>query len=134
MRRRTASWAILAAAAFTLACSEPTSPLDLVGTYALQSVNAMPLPFTLSQVGTTKVEVLDDQLMLASSSNYSSVGHKRYTSGGFVSEVAPVDAGTFTRRGRTIALQSLLVGHWEGTIDGKTLTLVQQGYTLVYKR
>jgi hypothetical protein len=134
MRRNTALWAMLCTAAFALACGEPTSPLDLVGTYALQSVNGMPLPFTLSQVGTTKVEVLDDQLMLASSSNYSSVGHKRYTFDGFVSEVAPVDAGTFTRRGRTIALQSLLVGHWEGTIDGRTLTLVQQGYTLAYKR
>ena len=134
MRRTTALRATLLAAAVTLACGEPTSPLDLVGTYSLQSVNAMPLPFVLAHVGSTKVEVLDDLLMLASSSNYSSVGHKRYTTNGVVTEVAPVDAGTFTRRGAALMMQSLLVGRWEGTVDGNTLTLVQSGYTLVYKR
>ena len=134
MRRTTALRAALLVAAFTLACGEPTSPLGLVGTYTLQSVNAMPLPFVLAHVGSTKVEVLDDLLMLASSSNYSSVGHKRYTTDGLVTEVAPVDAGTFTRRGAALMMQSLLVGRWEGTVDGNTLTLVQSGYTLVYRR
>jgi hypothetical protein len=134
MRRTTALRATLLAAAFTLACGEPTSPLGLVGTYTLQSVNGMPLPFTLQQTGAWKVEVLDDVIVLASSRNYSAVGHKRYTSNGIVSLAAPVDAGTFSRRGNIIAMQSLLVGHWKGTIEGRTLSLVQQGYTLVYTR
>ncbi|MDP1890525.1 MAG: hypothetical protein Q8K55_06485 [Gemmatimonadaceae bacterium] len=134
MRRTTALRATLLVAAVTMACSEPTSPLDLVGTYTLQSVNSMPLPFTLQETLAWKVELLDDVLFLASSSNYSSVGHKRYTSYGVVSLAAPVDAGTFSRRGDVIAMQSLLVGRWDGTIQGRTLTLVQQGYTLVYSR
>jgi len=134
MRRTITRGAALAAAVFTLACAEPTSPLDVVGTYALQSVNASPLPFALAPGGATKVEVLDDALFLASTSNYSEVGHKRYTVNGVVTVVAPVDAGTFSRRGKSIALESLLIGHWEGTISGNTLTLVQAGYTLVYTR
>lgn len=134
MRRTTALQATLLATAFTLACGEPTSPLDLVGTYTLQSVNSMPLPFTLPYMGATKVEVLDDMLFLSSSSSYSEVGHKQFTTNGIVSLAAPVDAGTFSRRGNVIALESLLVGHWEGTIQGRSLTLLQQGYTLVYVR
>lgn len=134
MRRRIALRATLLAAALTLACGEPTSPLDLVGTYTLQSVNSMPLPFTLQQTGATKVEVLDDVLFLSSSSSYSAVGHKRYTTNGIVGLAAPVDAGTFSRRGNVISMESLLVGHWEGTIQARSLTLVQQGYTLVYTR
>lgn len=134
MRRTTALRATLLAAALTIACGEPTSPLDLVGTYTLQSINALPLPFTIESSGTMRVEVLDDVLMLASSSNYSSVGHKRYTVNSFVSEVAPVDAGTFSRRGNAIAMESLLIGHWEGTIHGRSLSLVQHGFTLVYTR
>lgn len=134
MRRTTALRATLLAAAFTLACGEPTSPLDLVGTYTLQSINSMPLPFTLQQTGATRVEVLDDVLFLTSTRNYSSVGHKRYTSYGMVSLAAPVDAGTFSRRGDVIAMQSLLVGRREGTIQARSITLVQQGYTLVYTR
>lgn len=134
MRRTTALRATLLVAALTLACGEPTSPLGLVGTYTLQSVNSMPLPFTLHQTGATRVEVLDDVLFLSSSSSYSEVGHTRHTTDGIVSLAAPVDAGTFSRRGDVIAMESLLVGHWEGTIEGRTLTLVQQGYTLVYKR
>lgn len=134
MRRTTALRATLLAVVFALACGEPTSPLSLVGTYTLQSVNGMPLPFTLQETGAWKVEVLDDALFLASSSNYSSVGHKRYTSNGIVSLAAPVDAGTFSRRGDVIAMQSLLIGQWEGTIQGRSLTLVQHGYTLVYTR
>lgn len=134
MRRTTALRATLLAAALMLSCGEPTSPLDLVGTYTLQSVNGMPLPFTLQDMGAWKVEVLDDVLFLASSSNYSSVGHKRFTANGVVSLAAPVDAGTFSRRGDVIAMQSLLLGRWEGTIRGRTLTLVQHGFTLAYTR
>lgn len=134
MRRTTALSATLLATALTLACGEPTSPLGLVGTYSLQSVNSMPLPFTLQQTSATKVEVLDDMLFLSSSSSYSKVGHKQFTTNGFVSLAAPVDAGTFSRRGNVIAMESLLAGHWEGTIQGRTLTLVQQGYTLIYTR
>ncbi len=134
MRRTTALSATLLAVALTLACGEPTSPLDLVGTYTLQSVNGMSLPFTLQEYGATKVEVLDDMLFLASSSSYSTVGHKQTTTNGFVILSAPVDAGTFTRRGNVIALESLLVGHWVGTIQRRSLTLLQQGFTLVYTR
>lgn len=76
MCRTTVLRATLLATALTLACGEPTSPLDLVGTCTLQSINSMPLPFMLYQTGATKVEVLDHVLFLSSSS-YSEVGHKR---------------------------------------------------------
>lgn len=36
------------------------------------------------------------------------------------------------RRGDVITMESLLIGIWSGTINGNTLTLEQQGLTLVY--
>jgi hypothetical protein len=134
MRNTTAMRAALAAAAFTLGCSPPTSPLDLVGTYSLRSVSGSPLPYQLPQTGATRIDVLDDVLILTSSSSYSEMGHKTYTTAGIVSLAAPVDAGSFHRKGDAITLESLLFGQWSGTIDGGTLTMVQQGFTLVYQK
>jgi len=133
MRRPLVWRSALVAAAVTLGCTEPTSPLDVFGTYTLVSVDAKPLPFALPQTGPTRVELLDDVVFLSTSATYSEVGHKRYTTGGIVSLAAPVDAGTFSRRGTAITMESLLFGQWAGTIEDGTLTLVQSGYTLVYK-
>jgi hypothetical protein len=134
MRRPITCCIAMAAVALTLGCGEPTSPLDVFGSYSLQSVNGMPLPFALPQAGGTQVHLLDDVLFLSTSSTYSEAGHKLYTTGGVTSLAAPVDAGTFTRRGTAITMQSLLFGAWDGTVDHGTLTMVQAGYTLVYKQ
>jgi len=134
MRRTTLLIVSLVAAVFTLACAPPTSPLGVVGTYALQSVNGMPLPYLLQDAGATKVHVLDDLIILTSSSSFSEMGHKTLTTGSMVSLQVPIDAGTFERRGNTITLESLLFGRWTGSIRGSTLTMVQQGFTLVYQK
>lgn len=133
MRRSIAARIALTAAAFTLACSPTTSPLDIVGTYTLRSVSGMPLPYQLPSAGSTRIAVLDDLLIL-SSSGYSKLGHKTYTTGGVVNLSAPIDAGSFQRRGRDLTMESLLFGRWHGTIDGGSLTFIQEGLTLVYQK
>ena len=134
MRRRFILRFALVTAACAVGCSPTTSPLDLVGTYTLRSVAGQPLPYLVEQAGQTRVEVVDDLLILASGSTYSEVGHKRITSGGITTVGAVVDAGSFSRRNNDITMGSLLIGSWRGTVEGNTLTLVQQGLTLVYQK
>jgi hypothetical protein len=131
--RLTAKLAVVAAA-FTLGCSPTTSPLDIVGTYSLKSVSGSPLPYQLPGAGPTRVHVLDDMIILTPSGTYSEVGHKLFTTGSSVSVATPVDAGNFRRRGDSVTMESLLIGTWTGTIKGSTLTLEQQGLTLVYEK
>lgn len=134
MSHRLAARVALVAAAFTLGCSPATSPLDVVGTYSLKSVSGSPLPFQLPETGPTRVHVLDDMIILTPSGTYSEVGHKLFTTGSAVTVATPVDAGNFRRRGDVITMESLLIGIWSGTIRGSTLTLEQQGFTLVYEK
>jgi hypothetical protein len=134
MNHRLAARIALVAAAFTLGCSPTTSPLDVIGTYMLKSVSGSPLPYQLPGTGPTRVHVLDDMIILTPSGTYSEVGHKIFSTGSTVTVAAPVDAGNFTRRGDVITMESLLIGIWSGTINGNTLTLEQQGLTLVYEK
>lgn len=76
--------------------------------------------------------MLDDMIILTPSGTYSEVGHKLFSTGSTVTVAAPVDAGNFRRRGDVITMENLLIGIWSGTINGNTLTLEQQGLTLVY--
>jgi hypothetical protein len=134
MNHRLATRIALVAAAFTLGCSPATSPLDVIGTYTLKSVSGSPLPYQLPEVGPIKVHVLDDMIILTPSGTYSEVGHKLFTNGTMASVATPVDAGNFRRRGDAITMESLLIGVWSGTIKGSTLTLEQQGLTLIYEK
>ena len=134
MSHRHAARVALVVAAFMLGCSPTTSPLDVIGTYVLKSVSGSPLPYQLPGVGPTRVHVLDDMIILTPSGTYSEVGHKLFTTGSTVSLASPVDAGSFRRRGDAITMESLLIGIWSGTVSGNTLTLEQQGLTLVYEK
>lgn len=134
MNHRLLARVALVAAVFTLGCSPATSPLDVIGTYSLKSISGSPLPYQLPQDGPTAVHVLDDMIILTPSGTYSEVGHKLFINGSMVSVATPVDAGNFRRRGDAITMESLLIGVWTGTIKGSTLTLEQQGLTLVYEK
>jgi hypothetical protein len=134
MSHRLAARVALVAATFALGCSPTTSPLDVIGTYVLKSVSGAPLPYQLPGTGPTRVHVLDDMIILTPSGTYSEVGHKLLTTGSAAVVAAPVDAGNFRRRGDVITMESLLIGIWSGTVNGNTLTLEQQGLTLVYEK
>ena len=134
MRRLAVRIAVVACASLALACTDATSPIEFAGTYTLQTVDGLPLPYVFQNTGATKVEALEDTFVLNIAGTYSEAGQKRFTTNGVVTITFPVDAGNFTRRGDAVTLQSLLFGTWTGTVKDNTFTLVQSGLTLVYRR
>jgi len=134
MRRTVLAALAVVAATFAWTCTPPTSPLEIAGTYTLVTVNGLPLPFVFPQQGAMTVEALDDQYILTPSGTFTEVGHKRFTVGSTVTITVPVDAGTFTRRGDSVTLDSPIFGRRTGTISGGTLTLDQEVFALAYDK
>jgi hypothetical protein len=133
MRRTNTTLIVLALALLTFGCTALTSPLDLVGTYSLKTVNGGSVPHALPQQGATTVLVLDDTFTLTTSGAYSELGHEQITNGGVVSVSALIDVGTFTRRNDALVLNSVLFGDRPASVKDHTITLVQNGLTLVYQ-
>jgi hypothetical protein len=134
MRRTVAVGIVLAAGSLMVGCAPDTSPLDIAGIYLLTTVNGLPLPYVFPQVGTTTAEVLNDKFTLTPDGTYAETGEKRFITDGLISFTFPADAGTFTRRGTAISLESLISGSASATLQNGTLTLLDQGLTLVYQQ
>ena len=115
-----------------------TAPVDaaIVGSYQLQTINGFAVPAVYVQSATGKVEILDDVYTLNADRTYTEAGHTRTTyATGAVTLSAGVDAGTFTSGNGTVQLVSNEGnGTSSGTMGGGTLTIVDQGASLVYKK
>jgi hypothetical protein len=140
MRRLLAALAVLALTACisdsigivgTQASGIPTAPAaSIAGTYTLQTVGGANLPFTMSQTGADKVELMDDAFTLTSTNSWTEVWHERRTVSGTVTVVARNDAGSFTRSPNgEISFLSPTNGTFVGTQGGNTLTLVTESLT-----
>jgi len=126
--------ALLLSALLAFGCSAATSPMELAGTYSLMSVNGLPLPYVFTPVGRTKVEALEDSYTLNPSGTFREAGLKRFTTDGVVTFSYPVDGGNFTRKGEEIRLEGIVYGLTIGLMKDGTLTIVQNGLTLVYQK
>lgn len=85
----------LVAASLLLGCGDATGPdRDPAGTYALESVNAQPLPFT----DTDKTVILSGSLVLKSNRTFTLSGSVR---SGSVTQTSSID-GTYSQNGSTI--------------------------------
>lgn len=65
------------------------------GTYTLRTVNGAGLPYTKSNVGTTKVELLEDKISLFMGGTFSQTIVTRTTVGGQASEQTATIPGTY---------------------------------------
>src|SRR5512146_3171833 len=93
----------LVALAVAVACgsdstTQPTVA-SLAGTWTLQSVNGSPLPFTVTQTGTDKVELLSDVVTASANGTYTEAVQFRTTLNGQSTTDTESDAGTFTLNG-----------------------------------
>jgi hypothetical protein len=101
------------------------SPTGIAGTYTLQTVNGSSLPYTYSQTGADKGELLDDVITLTNNNTWSELWHERRTVSGVVTVVAVTDAGTYALVG-TSGLTFSTPNHpdFSGLLSsGNTLTL-----------
>lgn len=130
----------LVALAVAVACgsdstTQPTVA-SLAGTWTLQTVNGNPLPFTISQTATDKVELLSDVVTASANGTYSENLQIRETLNGVSQTFTSADTGTFTVNGTAVTLTSTQVGSTSGALSNNnhTLTLTEQGFVWVFAK
>ena len=126
--------------AFTIvACGgddSTTAPTNasVAGTWTLQTINGSPLPFTLTSVGTTKVEAVSAVFVVNANGTWTGSSKTLTTINGQASTSTDTDGGTYTLSGSTVALRSNDGTIETGTISGNTLTAVESVFTFVFKQ
>ncbi|HEX9165520.1 MAG TPA: lipocalin family protein [Gemmatimonadales bacterium] len=106
-----------------LACTDATGPSrGLVGTWRLQTVNGLPLPFTLSEGPADKLELTGEALTLVAAGTFTMVTTFRVTQGGNVFPESVPDQGSYTVNGSTVTFT------FES--DGSTITMTVSGNTM----
>lgn len=136
---RIAVFALLPAAGMA-ACSDddgtgPETTAEVAGTYHLQTVNNAPLPFVLLTTGTTyTLELTAGFFTLNSNGTFSDSATLRETDAGDVSTDTQSDSGTFTVTNNTVRLRYPDGATLNATINGNTMTFVDQGITFVFQK
>ncbi len=123
--------------AFVLSsCSDSTSPDAAVeGTWRLQTVNGLPLPFILPESGVDKLELTGETITLVRPRALTIVTTFRVTDGANVFPESIPDSGTYTVNGSTVVLTWASDGTTStATVSGSTMTLDDIGLTFVYRR
>ena len=128
---------VLAAVALGCTSDSITTPTQesVAGTWTLKSVNGADLPYVLSQVGTSKSEVISDVVTVTPPSTFTELTTVRNTVNGQSSTQEVPDAGTYTLNSAAITFKFNSNGTFgAGFINGKTLTVTAQGVSFVYKK
>jgi hypothetical protein len=129
---------------FVLACNDATgpSPVGVVGTWRLQSVDGRPLPFTLPEEesgGADKLEVTAEVITTLDSGSFTMLTTFRVTDGSDVFPESIPDGGTYAVNGSTATFTYSDGGTAPATVSGNVMTLVDIidgpiSYTFVYLR
>lgn len=105
----------------------------LSGTYTLRSVNGAPLPFTILQIDSLKVEVISDAFTLTDNKTWTRTGANRTTDGSQVTPGVIADSGTYVLNGTKITVISAN-GSTDGTLGGGKLTLTNDAVVAIYQK
>ena len=130
-----ASLLSLLASLVVLSCGDSTGPNRLVGTWRLQTVSGQPLPFTLEQDGTRKVELTGETITLLASGKQTMVTSFRVTEAGTVLVESIPAPGSYTVNGSTLTLtfdedESV----YTAFVNGDSMTIDDIGLTFTYRR
>lgn len=124
---------VLAVAAALSACGSETivsAEASVAGTYTAKTANGSNLPFTAATTP-VKVEVVSGSTTLTAAGSFTSTTKTRFTSPAGSSDTDNNFAGSFKLNGSTITFSTNDGSTFSGTIAGGTLTVAQQGITLV---
>lgn len=121
---------------FLFACTDTTGPGEgVAGTWRLQTVNGLALPFVLTQNAMFKEELTSEVMTLVAPATLTIVTAFRYTEGTDISSESIPDGGTYAVDGSTITIT------WDSdgttstaTVNGDIMTLQDIGLTFVYRR
>jgi hypothetical protein len=117
--------AVLACFLASGACSDSTvsGPYgDIAGTYALQTVNGAPLPYTFSDQSTSTVELTSASITLKADGSFSTQTTLHTTSGTTSYSNVHPSSGNFSRNNTLIAANYIDGAHETWTWVGNTIT------------
>jgi len=119
-----------------LACSDAAGPgQGVAGTWRLQTVNGLALPFTLSESGMDKEELTGEVITLVAPRSLTIVTTFRVTEGSNVFSESIPDEGTYAVNGSTVTFTWDSDGSTStAAVSGNTMTLQDIGLTFVYHR
>ena len=124
----------------TVACSggdSPTQPTtaSLAGTWSLETINGVNLPYIAAQSGADKLEIISDVITAVASGSFTQMTQIRVTQNGQVSTQSVPDAGSYTLNGTAVTFTFNSDGSTgTGALSGNTLTVAEDGVALVYKK
>lgn len=130
---------LLACCTLSVAAScggDSTAPgtASVAGSYALQTVNGAPLPFVVLQIGSDKIEVLNETVVLSEGDAFTQQGSLRITQNGVVSIDSYAEAGDYTRNGTALTLIFSDGTTGTATISGNSLIVGISGLSLMYRK
>ena len=123
-----------------LACSSNSSPTlptgsSVAGTWTLQSINGLNLPYVTAQTGANKIEITSEVLTVVATGSFTEITTLRYTVSGQVSAQSVADAGSYALNGTAVIFQFNSDGSiGTGSLSGKTLTVANAGNSFVFKK
>jgi hypothetical protein len=128
---------LLVLAAMACGGDSTTAPVtaNVVGTWNLQTINGLVLPFTTAQSGADKTEITADVLSVSGTGSFTETTTIRTTLNGQVSTQSSADAGQYTINGTAVSFVFNSDGSTgTGTLSGNTLIVADNGVSLVYKK
>ena len=132
--------AALAMASMLAACNvfteSPPGSETSTGVYVLQSVNSKPLPYTLSESGGSKTELIDDTISLFQGGTFARTYHTRTTANGQVTNATVARTGTWAIGiGATITLSANEDGaRMIVAINARRMTSMDAGISYLYMK
>lgn len=132
--RRLALCLALALPAVVIACGSDNSSTgptvaSLAGTWNLQTVNGAALPFTLSNSGGVKTELLSEVATVSSNGNFTETEVLRVTTVVGVAVDTLPSTGTFTLSGNLVSINLNGSGTVTGTLNNNTTFTINDSVT-----
>jgi hypothetical protein len=124
---------MLAVAASLSGCNDSNIPRGVAGYYILKTVNGEPVPTTVTESGSYKLEILSGSFTIDATGTYSSAGLYRETEGGESQQFYAYSGGTWERSGTTITFTEGEVT-LEGSLESNVLTIDESGVEAVFER
>ena len=113
------------------ACQETdaTGTVDPVGVYRLIEIDGKKIPTAVSHGG--ELYIPSGTFTITREMTCTSVIHLRFPSG---EEAAKEVKAAYTQKGNTLTMKWEGAGITEGTVEGDTFTMINEGMTFTYKR
>jgi hypothetical protein len=131
---------VVAGVALLAACGDSTGPGGrAAGTYHLETINGLPLPVVVVELGTYRAEVVEGGFVLRANNSFSGSLTIREIDAGEVTVTTLTCSGTYAASGNTITFRpgadpNCAEGEYTAAWDGNTITVDEGEFRAVYRR